>query len=132
MSAISRDELKTILAFGVHIAKLDKNFDIWERKILAHYAEAMQLSPEERQALVTQRFSLGKGLNALTSDEARVLLVKLMCAVSFVDGTASDLELEFIERVVTKLKSQVFILPREEWGRYEKEVFKTLEDLQPV
>ena len=130
MPAISRDELKTILAFGVHIAKLDQKFDIWEKKILGRFAEAMRLSPDERKALATQRFSLGKGLHALASDGARVLLVKLMCAVSFVDGSASDQELEFIERVVTRLKSQVFILPREDWGRYEKEVFKALEDLK--
>ena len=132
MPAISREELKTILAFGVHIARLDKKFDIWERKILSRFASAMKLSEEERRKLATERISLGQGLNALSSDQARFLLVKLMCAVSFVDGSASDDELGFIERVVTRLKSQVFILPREEWGRYEKEVFKTLEELHPA
>lgn len=131
MAAITREELKTILLFGVHIAKLDKNFDIWERKILSRFAAAMKLSDEERKKLGQQRFSLGKGLGALESSAARQLLVKLMCAVSFVDGSASDQELDFIERVVTKLKSQVFILPREDWGRYEKEVFKTLEEIHP-
>jgi uncharacterized tellurite resistance protein B-like protein len=130
MSSISRDELKTILAFGVHIAKLDKKFAVWERKILARFAEAMKLSEEERRTLAHQRFSLSQGLDAIGSDEARVLLVKLMCAVSFVDGSASDANMEFIERVVARLKSQVFILPREEWGRYEKEVFNTLDELR--
>jgi len=132
MSSISRNELKTILLFGVHIAKLDKNFDIWERKILSRFATAIKLSDSERQSLGKQRFSLGKGLQELESDDARQLLVKLMCAVSFVDGSASDQELDFIERVVTKLKSQVFILPRDDWGRYEKEVFKTIEDMHPA
>jgi hypothetical protein len=89
----------------------------------------MKLSDSERKHLGKERFSLGKGLHQLQSDEARQLLVKLMCAVSFVDGSASDDELEFIERVLTRLKSQVFILPRDEWGRYEKEVFSALTEL---
>jgi len=129
MATISRDELMTILMFGVHIAKLDRNFDVWERKILSRFAAAMHLSEKERGALAHQRTSLIKGLQSLESDDARNLLVKLLCAVAHVDGMASETELEFIEKVVVKLKGQVFILPREEWGRYEKEVFTTLDSI---
>jgi tellurite resistance protein len=130
MAKISRDELMTILMFGVHIAKLDSNFDVWERKILARFAAAMRLSDKERGALAHQRISLSKGLHSLESGDARNLLVKVLCAVAHVDGKASELELEFIEKVVVKLKGQVFILPREDWGRYEAEVFTTIESIQ--
>ena len=74
-------------------------------------------------------FSLGKGLASLTSDEGQQLLVKTLCAVAHVDGVASGEEIEFIERVIVKLKAQVFVYGREEWGKYEKEVFETLEQV---
>ena len=127
MAKISRNELKTILMFGVHIAKLDSKFDVWERKILARFATAIRLTDQERGALAKERISLIRGLNSLQSDDARNLLVKVLCAVAHVDGKASESELEFIEKVVVKLKGQVFILPREDWGRYENEVFTTIE-----
>ena len=129
MSAISRDELKTILLFGVHIAKVDQKFDVWERKILARIAESLSLSDAEKQAMTREDFSLGKGLASLTSDEGQQLLVKTLCAVAHVDGVASGEEIEFIERVIVKLKAQVFVYGREEWGKYEKEVFETLKQV---
>ena len=129
MATISRDELKTILMFGVHIAKLDSQFDVWERKILARFATSIRLTDQERGTLAKERISLVKGLNSLQSGDARNLLVKVLCAVANVDGKASASELAFIEKVIVKLKGQVFVLPREEWGRYEQEVFTTLESI---
>jgi tellurite resistance protein len=129
MAKISRDELKTILTFGVHIAKLDRNFDVWERKILARFAAAMKLTDQERESLAKAQLSLSKGLQSLDTDDSRQLLVKVLCAVAHVDGKANEDELEFIQKVAMRMKGQVFVLPREDWGRYEGEVFSTLDAL---
>ena len=126
MSDISRDALKTILLFAVHIAKIDDDFDPWEKKILRRFATEMGLTDEEKQELAQTKVSLVKSLRNLKSADANHLLIKTLCAVSFVDGAATGDELEFIEKVVVKLETQVFILPREEWGQYEDEVFNTL------
>lgn len=127
--AVTQDELKTILSFGVHLAKLDGDFNVWERKLLAHFADAMQLSEADKQQLMSEKFSLGSGLRRLGSDEAQVFLVKTLCAVAFVDGDTSPVEVEFIERVVSQLSAQVFLLGRAEWGKYVEEVNAQIEAL---
>ena len=129
MSESSREELKTILLFAVHLAKLDDDFDPWEKKILRRFATEMGLTDEEKQNLAQAKVSLIKSLRSLKSTDANHLLIKTLCAVSYVDGAATGDELEFIEKVVVKLKTQVFILPREEWGQYEDEVFDTFQNV---
>ena len=37
MSEISRADLKTILLFAVHIAKVDDDFDPWENEGVGHF-----------------------------------------------------------------------------------------------
>lgn len=129
MNGVSREDLKTILLFAAHIAKLDNSFDVWEKRILRRFANTMHLSQAEKHELAHRRASLIRSLQSLSSTEARQLLVKTLCAVSYVDGTAGEAELEFIEKVVMRLDTQVFILPKEEWGQYENEVFDSLERL---
>jgi len=129
MSAISREELLTIMLFGLHIAKIDNNMDVWERKMLVRFAEAIHLTDEERVGLSKGGVSLSEKMKNLNTIESRQLLVKMLCAVCFADGAANAHELGFIEKVVSKLGSEVFVLPREEWGLYEGEVFKTLQAL---
>ncbi len=126
MSDINREDLKIILLFGIHIAKIDGDFDVWERRILARMADAMKLTDGEKQNLVGETLSLSAGLRQLSSPEARSLLLKVLCAVSNADGTAHETELEFISKVIEKLGSAVFVLSRSEWGVYEGEVFETL------
>ena len=122
MSALSREELKTILHFGVHLAKLDDDFSVWERELLAHFATCMKLTEAEKHSLMNEKFSLGKGLRSLKSDGAETLLIKTLCAVAHVDGEATGVEVEFVERVVVQLKGQAFLLSRNEWGQYVDEV----------
>lgn len=129
MPDINREDLKIILLFGIHIAKIDGDFDVWERRILARMADAMKLSEEERKSLLGERVSLAHGLRDLSSPAARSLLLKVLCAVSHADGSAHDAELEFIAKVIDKLGSQVFVLSRSEWGVYEDEVFQTLAEV---
>ena len=129
MSDISREELKTILLFGVHVAKLDNDMHALENKILKRFVDAIHLSDSEKADLLNQDISLGHGLAQITSDAARTLLLKTMCAVASVDGTIGPEEQEFIERVVVKFGQAAFILPKEEWKQYEEEVFTDLTQL---
>ena len=52
MSSVTRNDLKTILLFGIHIAKIDGDFAVWEKKVLARFAEAMRLTEEEKHAVL--------------------------------------------------------------------------------
>lgn len=127
MSVISREDLRTILMFGVHIGKVDDTFDVWEKQILKRFADAINLSQEERGDIAEQEISLRHGLDSLSSAEARNLLIKTLCAVSYADGNTHPRELEFIEKVITRAGATVMVLPREEWGLYEKEIFDDLQ-----
>lgn len=40
MSEMTRDDMKTILLFGIHLAKIDGNFDVWEKKVLVQIGRA--------------------------------------------------------------------------------------------
>jgi len=128
MSGMTRNDMKTILLFGIHLAKIDGNFDVWEKKVLARFADAMKLGENEKTDMVSQEISLSQGLKRLTTPESRALLLKTLCAVSHSDGEAHPTEVDFIQKVVEKLDTQVFILPQSEWGVYEQEVIDELGD----
>lgn len=130
MSQLTRQDLLTIMLFASHIAKIDDNFDQGEKEIMQRIAAAIHLTDAEKLGLASQGVSLGKSMQALSSTAAKQLMVKTLCVVCFVDGSANKKELEFIERVVGHLGEQVFLLPREEWGTYEAEVFKALAESQ--
>ena len=129
MSEITRNDLKVILMFGIHIAKIDDDFAVWEKNILNRFADAMGLTETEREKLTGEKISLAEGLLKLSGKEAKSLLLKTLCAVSHSDGEAHDKEIDFISKVFSKLGDQMFMLPRSEWGVYESEVFATLESL---
>jgi tellurite resistance protein len=126
MAAITRQDLKTILLFATHVAKVDNEFVTQEKELLHKMADAIKLTQDERTALLTQEASLNTGLNQLSSKEAQQLLVKTLCAVSNSDGRAVKSEIEFIQKVIEHFGDAVFVLPREEWGTYEVEVMKVL------
>ena len=129
MGDITREDLKTILKFGIHLARLDSNFHIEEKRVLRRFSEAIGLTDAEREALMAGDSSLGHGLVDLSSDAAKELLLKTLCIISFVDGHTGPDEVGFIERVIEKMNSTSFLLPKEEWGGYEKEVFDTISKL---
>jgi tellurite resistance protein len=128
MSNMTRDDLKTILQFGIHIAKIDNDFAVWEKKLLARFAEAMKLTEAEKQEMVDRQVSLSRGLQSLSSQDARALLLKTLCAVSHSDGEEHPAEMEFIQKVIEKLGGQIFILAKAEWGSYEQEVLQALSE----
>ena len=126
MGKLSRQELKVILLFGIHIARIDGEIAPFERKMLARFADAMKLTQEERGSLLTHKFSLLDGLRQLQNTDAKQLLLKTLCAIAHCDGDTADVEVDFINKVTEKMGTAVFILPRAEWGRYEEEVFQDL------
>ena len=130
MSAVSREDFKRILLFCVHLAKVDQDFSFPEKKLLSRFAEALKLEEAERAELLQSKFSLVEGLKELESKEARELLVKCLCLVSYADGTLDDEEVAFIEKVLRSVDQTIFILPKEEWGNYETEVFAAVEAVE--
>ena len=128
MSSLTRDDLKTILQFGIHIAKIDGDFAVWEKKVLARFAEAMRLTEQEKHAMVHQAVSLARSINSLSGQDARQLLVKTLCAVAASDGVPHEQEMEFITKVMQRIGGQLFILGKDEWGTYEKEVLESISE----
>ena len=130
MAAINRQDLKTILLFATHVAKVDNEFVAQEKELLAKFADAIKLTAEDRSDMMGKEASLSDGLNHLSSKDAKQLLVKTLCAVSHSDGKAVKAEIEFIHKVIEHFGDSVFVLPREDWGKYEAEVLKTLASLK--
>ena len=131
MSDISRQDLKTILVFAIHLAKVDSKFHMMEKKILKRFSDSMDLQDDEREELVAMGGSLAGDADALSSSNAKELLLKTLCAVSFVDGNTSPEEVDFIQKVQTKLGIDYPLPVKEEWGVYEEEVFSVLEGGEP-
>lgn len=130
MSALTREDLKTILLFGIHVAKIDEEFAVWERQVLSRFADAMHLSEAEREEMAERDISLAEGLRRLSGQEAATLLVKTLCAVAASDGKDDPVEREFIHKVVERLDTSMFLLPRAEWASYEQEVLEALRGLE--
>lgn len=130
MSAVTRDDLLVILRFGIHMAKVDHEFAVWEKQLLVRFAEAMHLSEAEREHLQEQPLSLAQGLRQLSGPEARSLLLKTLCAVASSDGRNHPSEVEFIHKVIEIMGSEAFVLPESEWNTYEPEVMETVSEVE--
>lgn len=127
MSELTREDQKTILLFGIHIAKIDGEFDVWEKKLLAKFAEAMGLTESEKDQMAHERISLADGLGKLSGQKAKTLLWKTLCAVSVSDGEAHETEVDFIHKVIEKVGGQIFLHAVKDWGTYEQEVMDELQ-----
>jgi tellurite resistance protein len=131
MSSVTRNDLKTILQFGIHIAKVDGDFAVWEKKVLARIAEAMKLTEDEKAEMVRSNLSLSQGLGGLSGQDAKQLLLKTLCTVAHSDGVPHEAELDFIQKVIQRLGGQIFVLSKDEWGTYEKEVLAAINEAVP-
>ena len=130
MSGLTTQDLEIILHFGLHIARIDGEIDPFEKKILGQFSDALKLTPEDRNKLLAQPFSLADGLKQLGSAHSRALLIKTLCAVAHSDGETHPKEVDFISKVIEKMGQQIFILPQSEWGSYEGEVATDLKAFQ--
>jgi uncharacterized tellurite resistance protein B-like protein len=126
MSEITRKDLKAILLCAIHLAKVDNDFSLMEKKLLRRYADTIGLEESEREELVAMGGSLASDVDSLSSKGAMELLIKTLCAVSFVDGSTDPEEIEFIQKVLVRTGIDYPVPPKEDWGIYEEEVFKEL------
>lgn len=126
MSDITRQDLKAILLCAIHLAKVDNDFSLMEKKLLRRFADTIGLKESEREELVAMGGSLASDVDSLSSKSAMELLIKTLCAVSFVDGSTDPEEIEFIEKVLVRTRIDYPIPPKEDWGIYEEEVFKEI------
>jgi tellurite resistance protein len=126
MSAITREDLRTIFTFALHVARVDEDFAGLERNVLGHYVTLMRMTPEEKSQLSSSEVSLADGLKHLSSPEAATLLVHTLCAVAHADGVMHEKEVGFIRKVNEHIGEPVELLPFEDWQRYEQEVLDTL------
>lgn len=126
MSDITRQDLKAILLCAIHLAKVDNDFSLMEKKLLRRFADTIGLKESEREELVAMGGSLASDVDSLSSKSAMELLIKTLCAVSFVDGRTDPEEIEFIEKVLVRTRIDYPIPPKEDWGIYEEEVFKEI------
>ena len=129
MSDITRQDLKAILLCAIHLAKVDNDFSLMEKKMLRRYADVIGLEESEREELVAMGGSLASDVDSLSSTDAMELLIKTLCAVSFVDGTTSPEEIEFIQKVLVRTGIDYPVPPKEDWDIYEVEVFKSLQEI---
>ena len=127
MGKISREDLRIILAFALHTAKVDQEFAQSERAVIKQYLDRIQFTDAERQSLTSQKVSLSEGLEHLSGKAAKELLVKTICTVAFSDGVMRESETEFVHRVSHQLKTGMTLLPQDRWGEYEAEVMKALQ-----
>ena len=126
MGSISREDLRIILAFALHTAKVDNEFAQSEKVVIKHYLDLIHLSEAERKDLASQQLSLSEALGHLSSQAAKELLVKTICAVAHSDGVMRESETEFVRRVNHQLHTAMTLLPQDRWGEYESEIVKIL------
>lgn len=127
MSTISREELRSIFVFALHVARVDNDFVTPEKNVLKRYMDLMHFSPEEKDQMAGMSQVLSERLDSLASDEAKKLLVKTLCAVAYSDGQMREEEINFINRVNNQLGNVVELGNWDDWGGYEGEVMEILQ-----
>ena len=127
MDSLTPRDIEIILTFALHVAKVDQEFDVYERKILRHLVAVMGVTEEMKEHLLQEEKFLNELLESLSSLEAKILLVMTLCAVAFANGTVHQTEAEFIEKVNGRLGHPVQLLPTEQWGQYEPEVIARIQ-----
>jgi len=129
MADLTRDDLKTILVFALHVARVDDNLAGIEKTILGRYIEVTHLDENERRELAQQSHSLSHDIDGLSGPDAGSLLVKTICAVAHADGIKHAMEDSFIRKVNAQLGNVVPLPPFDEWGDFADEVLAILANL---
>ncbi len=123
---ISRRDLKTILVFALHVARVDNDFAASEKEVLKHLFQLLHLSEDERTEMIKGKFSLANELTRIQDDTAKQLLVKILCAVAHADHHEDSSEVQFIRKVNRRLGHPMELLPFEDWEVYEYEVLSQM------
>lgn len=117
---ITRNDLKIILMFGLHMAMPGSDFSLPEKQLLGRFFKKLRLSKSEKKEVTRQQISLVEYLGELSSEAATEQLVEFLCAVARVDGKLDEAKISFIEKVISQLKRKKPLLSLEEWGEYDK------------
>ncbi len=125
---VTMSDLRNILMIGIHLAKVDKDFDWEEARILNKINDIIQLTKEEKQELLHEGFNVMEGLDALVTAKARTLLVKFLCAIAHADQVLQGSEVEFINKVNAQFSNLVTMKPVDAWHEYEAEVTDILRE----
>ena len=64
---VTREDLLTALCIGVHVAKVDRNFDETEKRILSELADLIKLTDDEKERLVNREATLAELIDRLSS-----------------------------------------------------------------
>ena len=126
MSNITKDDLKTTLALGFQVAKVDRNVAEYEKEILDRITETLQLTPVERAEIADTPLTISDAMAGLSGPEAREFLVKALCAIAYSDGIQHDAEMGFIQEVNATEGASIPLRPWQEWESYVEEVVDTL------
>ena len=125
---VTMSDLRNILMVGIHLAKVDKDFDWEEARILNKINDIIQLTKEEKKELLHEGFNVMEGLDALVTAKARRLLVKFLCAIAHSDQVLQGSEVEFINKVNAQFGNLVSMKPVDAWHEYEEEVTDILRE----
>ena len=125
---VTRPDLRNILLVGIHLSKVDKDFNWEEARILNKINDILQLTSEEKRELLHEGFNVMEGLDTLVTAKARRLLVNFLCAIAHSDQVIHGSEVEFINRVNARFGNLVTIKPLDAWHEYEEEVAKFLQE----
>ena len=125
---VTMSDLRNILMIGIHLAKVDKDFDWEEARILNKINDIIQLTKEEKQELLHEGFNVMEGLDALVTAKARRLLVKFLCAIAHADQVLQGSEVEFINKVNGQFGNLVTMKPLDAWNEYEVKVTDILRE----
>ena len=131
MGSINKDDLKTILSFALHVARVDFELAPMEKNVIKRFIDMAHIDHNEIEDLTHHEFSLAEGLQSLSSNEAKVLLIKTMCAVAFSDGKNRDEENTFIYKVNRQLGDLVDLGEWDDWSSYEGDVIEVLNTISP-
>lgn len=129
MEDITRNDVKIILMFALHMAKADSELFFPEKKILARFYGKLRLSAMEKKEVTSREISLSESLKNLSGENAQQKLVEFLCAVALVDGKMNEGELNFIEKVVSLIRGKMQLLPEEDWGEYENKATAFVDDI---
>ncbi len=127
MGDVTKEDLKTILLFALHMARVDDDFSGQEKTILARFIELVGIDEADKAQLQDAGRSLAQRLDHRSGEEAKTLLVKTLCAVAHADNLMHSSERAFIEKVQALVGGQIELPPFNEWSSLETEVLATLE-----
>ena len=122
MPTLPRPELLAIVRLALQTARGDDEVAPSERQLLRSLLERVRPTEAERAYLGGSPDDWRQVADSLGSPEARVLLVKVLCAVSRSDGVLHYAEARLINEINEHL-GRPMELPRwEQWMDFENEI----------